>query len=713
MMQLPVSGMTCQGCANTIQETVSQIPGAKNVQVNFALKQLSVDGVSRDEVVKALRSVGYDSPASSGLGEFQIPEIQKMGTEEAKEARRNFIWAALFGVPEFYIGMQILPFATHGFFWTALQALLSTVVVLVCGFGIHKRAIKQLKSGTVTMDTLVSLGSLAALLQSFMLWQRGTEHSGFEAASTIVLFILFGRYLEAKTRRATFSASSELFKTLQQPVMRLKGEKEELVSGLTLMPGDIIMLKPGEVCPIDGVVQKGMALVDESTVSGESMPRKLGIGSNILSGSTVTDSPLTVLVEKTGAQSFVGKLISELEKSQTKTVKLQRFADRVTEFFVPAVILLAGVAALVQFFLTNNPNFAFNIFLSVLLVACPCALGLAIPTALVAGLGASARHGILFKDASVLEQTSKITEIYFDKTGTLTQGAPQLTNVEILGTKTEKEILALAASLEEKSLHPLARAIRGAAFKAGVYQLVSPTDFKIIPGQGVQGKVKDHTVAIMRAEVELNANQELSSPGTCSEVFIDGQRAARLYFIDAPRPEAFEVLQNLKSQGYKLHLLTGDNRSSVDMLKKTLGLSEIFESTTSELLPSDKQNIVLDAQKKNPHGVGFVGDGINDVLALSAASVGFAIASGTPAAIGAAHVTLTGGIKDLPRALNFAERTYKQLKFNLLWAMLYNLAMIPWAMIGGLSPVWASLAMSLSSVSVVIGSLTLAFKLRH
>jgi len=700
-VRIPVTGMSCQGCAQTIQESLRRLPGAHDVHVNFALKELQFEGLALDAVLQTIRQLGYDSPGPVS-GAFKVPEIDAMAKSESSVALVEFLVAAVLGIPELGFGMGRFG---HGV-PHVIQAALTTAVVIGAGFGIHKRALKQLFKGQLTMDTLVSMGSVAALLEGYLLWLRGSRHAGFETASTIILFILLGRYLEARARRGTFSATAELFKAFQQPVIRIAERGEEKVLGLDLKEADRVVIRPGEIFPADGVIIDGTGLVNEASVTGEPLPRTVKAGDSVLSGTVVLDSPLTILVKRAGVESFLGRLLTELETAEGRPAELQRLADRVTGFFVPAVILTASFAALAQFFLKDNPELAFHVFMSVILVACPCALGLAIPTALVAGLGASAKSGILFKDAAVLEACSSLTDIYFDKTGTLTIGAPKLTTLEILGGVPESEILSLAASLEKGSVHPLAKAIIDAAAEKrfNTQPITQPiTQIVSLPGQGITGSVGGHNIKIVRSQNPSDSGQ------TQSEIYIDGTLAARASFTDQLRGDTLKILNQLKDLHFRLHLLTGDRRSAVSKLN----LENIFDSVQADLLPEDKGRIIEAARKTNPAAVAFVGDGINDVLALRSATVGFAIAAGAPAALGAAGVTLSRGLGDLPRALAFAGMTHRQLKYNLFWAFVYNGVMLPWAALGGFSPMWAASAMAASSVSVVSGSLFLAFRLRR
>lgn len=361
-MRIPISGMSCQACATTIQEKISQIPGARGVQTNFALKQLEFEGVERDVVVSILRELGYDSPESKSPSAFHVEEVESLGQEENIYARNRFLLAFILGFPEFIMGMGLWP---HRFYhWPVfVDAILAGVVVLVAGFDIHRRTYKQLKNGSVNMDTLVTLGSGAALLQSFVLLFRGSSMPGFEAASTIIVFILFGRYLEAATRRQTYSATAELFSAFQHPVTRVKDDKEEQVLGLELKINDHIRLKPGEVCPVDGIIVEGKTQISDLALTGEVKPKSAGPGTKILSGTTIIDSPVLIIVKKVGEESFLGRLILELERAQNQTIPIQRFADRVTTYFVPAVILFACLASVAQFFLKDaTPEFSLNVF---------------------------------------------------------------------------------------------------------------------------------------------------------------------------------------------------------------------------------------------------------------------------------------------------------------------------------------------------------------
>ncbi len=701
-MRIPVSGMSCQACATTIQGAISKLPGAREVHVNFALKQLSYEGLETDLVISKLQELGYDSPRIQEASPFQIKEATKLSHEEGITAFRRFILAFVLGFPEFLIGMGLWP---HGFYhWPpVMDAILASVVVIFAGFDIHKRTFMQLKNGNVNMDTLVTLGSGAGLLKAFVLLARGSMMPGFEVASTIIVFILFGRYLEAISRKKTFSASSQLYLALQRSVSRIIGEREEQVSGLELKVGDHIRLKPGEVSPVDGIVVEGKALIGDQTLTGEIKPKSIEKGSKIISGSTIIDSSIVILVKNAGEKSFLGQLIIELEQAQARPAPIQGIADKVTSFFVPGVILFACLAAVVQFLVRGaTPEFSLNVFLSVVLTACPCALGLAIPTALVAGLGASAQWGILFREPKALEACGGITEIFFDKTGTLTEGRPQLEKIEVASRQTENELLTYAAALNRYTTHPLGRALTDAAFGKKIFALPPVENLKIKPGEGVEGDVKGQRVALLRCK------DKGEEEGTSSELWVEGEVRGRFIFRDALLPETPEILRLLKSKGLACHVLTGDSITSV----RQLGLDKMVESVRAGLSPQDKEFVVRASREKNPNGVAFIGDGINDTLALTRATVGIAIANGAPAALAAGAVSLTHGIKDLPRVFFFAKKVSRQLKFNLFWALGYNVVMLPFAASGDIPPMFSSLAMAMSSVSVVLGSVWLGFSLR-
>ncbi|MCC6277654.1 MAG: cadmium-translocating P-type ATPase [Oligoflexia bacterium] len=703
-MQFPVVGMSCQSCAEKIETAIRTLPGAKNVSVNFALKQLNVEGLNKEVVTEKLRSIGYDV-LNQNLSQFQIASVRELNIKEKAQAQKEFLMAAAAGIPLLVFTMFPLGI-TLG---TPVQALMAGFVVFIPGFGIHRRAWNHLLNRTLSMDTLVSVGSLAAYIQSILFWVRGSHTHGFESASTIILFISFGKFLEAYSRRATYSASEELFKLIESPIRVFRNGEERLLPGTDLLPQDRLHLLPGDRLPVDAEVIEGATSVDLSSLTGESKPIKAVIGTRLLAGAIIIDSAITLIATKSPQESFLGRLIKELETAQSKRVPLQRFADQVTSFFVPAVFLLAAGAAIYQFSQTGAPEFALNTMLSVLLVACPCALGLAVPTALVSALGAAAKSGILFRDPTTLEAAGRLKVLYFDKTGTLTEGRPQLITIKAEEGFDEKEILRLAACLETDSLHPLARAIRDAAFKKGIYRLRSPQSSTVIPGEGVQGIVDNHQVLIKKTEVELIGELEMDSFGTSSTIFIDNKKAAVLTFIDAPRVEAKSVLEFLKSEGIKTGLLTGDNSSSL----RTLGdISKLLDESHSELHPHQKVEYIKKAKSLNPP-VGYIGDGINDVLALQESDVGFAMVSGTSSALAAGHVSLTGGIKDLPLAIRMAKMTLTTLKMNLAWAFGYNLIMLPMAFNGLLSPIWASAAMAASSVSVVLGSVFLGWRLRQ
>ena len=594
-----------------------------------------------------------------------------------------------------------------------LQALLGTVVIIGYGWHFHHGMLRQAKHLRADMDTLISIGTLAALGYSFWFLVRGGEDLYFETGAVITALILLGKYFEAKSRGQASAAIKKLLQLGAKTAHRLRAEKIEDVPVEEVAVDDRLLVKPGEKIPVDGVVIEGMSNVDESMLTGESMPvgKKMN---DLVYGATINlNGSLTMRATKVGADTVLAQIVKLVAEAQAKKAPIQKLVDRVAGVFVPIVIVLAILTAVGWYFATGDIAASIIPAVAVLVIACPCALGLATPTAIMVGTGHGATRGILIKNGEALEKAKRIDIVIFDKTGTLTQGKPNVTDIIVVGGKKETEVLTLAASLEKHSEHPLAQAVVRAAEERQL-ELVKVEEFESVSGSGVQGKVNSATVMIgnlrwlakkqpLTASLESQAEQLEGEVKTVVGVALDGQVIGLIGIADTLKADAKEAVAALRAKGIKTVMLTGDNKRAAAFMAKSLGIEEVL----AEVMPQDKSAKVKELQAAGAK-VAFVGDGINDAPALVQADLGIAMGTGTDIAIEAGEIVLVkGNPMKVVEALTLARRTFSAIRQNLFWAFFYNVAAIPLAGFGLLSPIIAAGAMALSSVSVVGNSLRL------
>ena len=675
-MELELRGMSCASCAARIERALNDLDGV-DATVNFATERASVDcDPDRvDELCSAVEAAGYHA----------APHEQGGAHDHADDTPpRRLVVSALLTVPLALVSAFHFP----GWDWVAFA--LATPVVFWCGLGFHRVALAAARHRAANMDTLISLGTLAAWTWStVVLLGRFDADMYYEAAGVITTLILLGRWLETRAKRRSSDAIRALLELGAKEARVLRDGEETLVPVDELRPGDLFVVRPGEKIATDGVVVEGAAAVDVSLLTGESVPVDVGPGAQVAGATIDTDGRLVVRATRVGSDTALAQIARLVEQAQAGKAPVQRLADRVSEIFVPVVILIA-LATLAGWLLAGaGASAAFTAAVAVLIIACPCALGLATPMALLVGSGRGAQLGILIKGPEVLEQTRRIGTIVLDKTGTVTEGRMELVAIEPLNGASRAEILRLAGAVESASEHPVARAVAAGA-RAELGELPPVRDFRSLPGLGVRGVVDGHSVEIARRDGAIAVDW-------------DGVPRATLAVRDAVKPTSADAIRGLKSLGLAPVLLTGDTRETAERVAAEVGIERVL----AEVRPEEKAAEVRRLQDEG-EVVAMVGDGVNDAPALASADLGLALGTGTDVAIEASDLTLVSGdLRAAVDAIRLSRRTLATIKGNLFWAFAYNVAAIPLAVAGLLSPMVAAAAMAGSSLFVVGNSLRL------
>ncbi len=703
-----VDGMTCASCAVRIERVLGKQAGVESAVVNYAGAEAVVQldpGSNVGTLTAAIEKLGYH------LTEITPDEARETPTHRYEREflfqRRNLAWAAAFTIPL----ILIMLLGDDGNGAKVAMWVLATPVVFVFGWQFHRNALLRLRSFGTSMDTLVSMGTLAAY--GYSVWAVfAREKVFFETAALIITFILLGRFFEARAKGSASQAISRLLELGAKEARILRNGVETRVPADTVRPGDLMVVNPGEKVPTDGRINAGRSSFNESLLTGESLPVDKG-PDDIVYGATVNHQG-RVIVEATavGSDTALAQIARMVEAAQASKAPAQRLADRVSSVFVPIVILVAVGTGLVWLAVSGEVETAWRNAVAVLIIACPCALGLATPTAIMAGSGRGAELGILFKTAEVFERTRTVDTIAFDKTGTITSGRMTLDALET--TVDSDRFLTLVASLESASGHPVARALTLAAEEKGL-ELTTPSEVEELPGGGIRGTVDQtglivgSTALMASADLELAPEvrarvSEMESKGrTVFAAAWNGAVRGIVAVVDAPRPEVRAAIRELAEMDIDLVMVTGDNPVTANAVAEEVGIQRVLD----QVRPAEKAAAVEALQQKGEI-VAFVGDGVNDAPALTQADLGLAVGSGTDIAIEAGDVVLlSGDPKLVVTAVHLARRTHRTISQNLFWAFFYNAAAIPLAALGQLDPSVAALAMAFSSVSVVANSVRL------
>ncbi|WP_448192256.1 heavy metal translocating P-type ATPase [Azospirillum sp. sgz301742] len=712
---LQVGGMTCASCVARVEKALKKVPGVAEASVNLATERAHVTGhgIGLADLVAAVERAGYEAAPVTG----QTAAAHAGEARSGRELRHVLIAAAL-SAP-LVAGMlgELLGFDAMLPGWA--QFALATPVQFWLGGRFYRAAYNAVRAGAGNMDLLVALGTSAAW--GLSVYTLATAHAGhaphlyFEASAVLITFVLLGKWLEARAKGQTAAAIRALMNLRPDTARVRRDGLETEVPVERVRVGDVVAVRPGERVPVDGRIVEGTGSVDESMLTGEPLPVEKAIGAMVTGGSIDVDGLLAVETTAVGAETMLAKIVRLVEGAQASKAPIQRAVDKVSAVFVPVVLVIALITFAAWWALGSGIEAAVITAVSVLVIACPCALGLATPTSIMVGTGAAARHGILIKDAEALERAHAVTAVAFDKTGTLTEGKPRVTDLIAGPGGTEAELLRLAATLQQGSEHPLAHAVRERAAGQGLDdRLGALADFKALAGRGVSGVVDGRPVLLgtrrLMAEsgiadpaLEARAADLEASGRTVSWLAADGRALGLVAFGDTVKESARTAIRALHDQGIAAVMVTGDSRGAAQAVARELGIDRVF----AEVLPGDKAAVVA-TLKAEGKVVAMVGDGINDAPALAVADVGIAMATGTDVAMHTAGVTLMRGDPVLVGgAIDVSRRTYAKIRQGLFWAFVYNLVGIPLAAAGLLSPVLAGGAMALSSVSVVVNALTL------
>ena len=691
---LRLTGMSCASCASKIEGGLNRLDGVQ-ATVNFAVEQAHIEHdpqVSHHDLIRAVESSGYHA---SVIDHAQMNHDDHMNHDLPEEQLRpRLIGSAVLAVPVVALSM-VMAWQFPG--WQPLVLALATPIVVWGGYPFHKAAFNSARHGTSTMDTLVSIGTLAAYLWSaFVVITRSGGHVYFEVAAAVTVFLLAGRYSEAKAKRSAGSALRALLSLGAKEATVVRDGEELRIGADELVVGDVIVVRPGERVATDGVVIDGASALDTSAMTGESVPVDVSSGDAVLGGAVNTYGRILLRASRVGADTQLARMARMVADAQSGKASIQRLADRVSAVFVPAVLLIAA-ATLAGWLLTgHSATAAFTAAVAVLIIACPCALGLATPTAILVGTGRGAQLGVLIKKPQLLETVRGIDTVVLDKTGTVTTGQMTVAAVEAQPGEDADVVLARAASVEAASEHPVAAAIVSAARERGLTP-APVTDFANDPGTGVSGMVDGTAVRVSRAAD--------SDGRTSVEVSWDGARRGVLRLADTVKPTSAEAIAELKALGITPMLLTGDNQAVAARVAAEVGIAA--SDVIAGVLPSQKAD-AISALQASGRRVAMVGDGVNDSVALATADIGMAMGTGTDAAIEAGDITLVrGDLRTVPTALRLSAKTLRIIKQNLFWAFGYNAAAIPLAALGLLNPMIAGAAMAVSSVLVVANSLRL------
>lgn len=728
-VELAVQGMTCGACAAKIQKELNEISGVE-AAVNYATESAMVafdgDSVSEATVIKAIEHAGYSA---------RVMDDQPFDDDLEARLRSASIRlgiSVVFTIPVVLLSM-VMAWQFHNWQWWAMG--LSAPVVTWGAWPFHKTAFRNAMYGSSTMDTLISVGVIAATAWSIwaVVWgeaisaaghsgmtmtQSSSSHVYFEVGATVTSFILVGRYLEMRAKHSAGDALRSLLALGAKYATVLRDGVEVSIPASVVREGDMIVVRPGEKIAADGVVAEGSSSIDMSMVTGESVPVDVVVGDSVTSATVNTNGRIVVRATRVGVETTFARMAKLVREAQATKAPVQRFADKVSSIFVPTVFVISGLTLAGWLYFDGDASKAFTAAVAVLIIACPCALGLATPTALMVGSGRAAQMGIVIKGIDVLQSTRRIDTVVLDKTGTVTTGVMTLVDVMCVDGVSRDEALRNAGTVEKSSEHPIARAIvRAAEEELGV--LTSLDEFESLPGVGATGRVGGTIITVGREEMfrerlvilpkvirdSLASSRELGH--TAVIVTWGGQAKAVISLADQPKPSSAEAIASLRLMGLALILLTGDNATTARAIAESVGIETDEHHLYAGVMPEDKVAVVRDLQERG-YAVAMVGDGVNDAAALTQADVGIAMGGGTDVAMQASDLTIVNGdLRSVPDAIRLSRATLRTIRTNVFWAFAYNVAAIPLAASGRLNPMWAGLAMASSSVFVVTNSLRL------
>jgi len=711
--ELAVEGMHCASCSALISKKLDKAEGIKSNNVNFAAGKAFVEfdegKISLEAIIEVINKAGYK--AKKG---FDLEREKKMREHEISSLKKTLLFSIILTLPVFILGMFVMEFPFR--IW--IMFLLATPVQFIAGRRFYQGAWSALKNKTASMDTLIALGTSAAYFYSLAALPGFVGEQYFETAAMLITLVLLGKFLEANAKGRTSEAIRKLMNLSPKKALVERNGKEIVIDAKDIAEKDVIIVKPGESIPTDGVIVSGSSAVDESMLTGESIAVEKKKADKVFAGTLNKQGSFKFTATKIGGKTMLAQIIKLVEEAQGSKAEIQRFADKVSAVFVPVIVVIAIVAFAAWFLLLGQAfSFSMVIAVSVLVIACPCALGLATPTAIMVGTGKGAENGILIKNAEALELSHKINAVVFDKTGTLTEGKPKLTDV-ISTSSTEKEIVAIAASLEKSSEHPLAEAILEGAKKRKI-ALRKVDLFNSIPGKGIKGKVngKEYflgSVSFAKEKIKLENLSEISGlekQGKTVMILFSGKKIlGGIAVADTIKASSAEAIERVKKMGIEPWMITGDNKRTAKAIAEQLGIENVF----AEVMPGDKSEYVKKLQSQGKI-VAMVGDGVNDAPALAQADIGIAMSQGSDVAMEAGSIVLMKNDPvDVARAIVLGRKTMGKIRQNFFWALIYNTLGIPIA--AGLlyfpfgillSPMIAGAAMAFSSVSVVTNSLLL------
>ncbi len=723
-MELKITGMSCAACSAKIEKKLNNMNGIEKATVNLATERASIEyDVSKikvSDITKTIQDLGYEAERAEDVNQDKEKEQRE---KEIKKLKNSLIISAVLSTPLLlamilaivHVETPWLSFLHNPYF----QLAVATPVQFIIGFRFYKHAYYALRSKSANMDVLVSMGTSAAYFFSvynvfFEEVQQGMmKNLYFEAAAVIITLILFGKYLEAVAKGKTSEAIKKLMGLQAKTARVIRNGTEQDIPIEEVVLGDIVVVRPGEKLPVDGKIIEGNSSIDESMLTGESLPVEKKAGDYVIGATINKFGTFRFEATKIGKDTALSQIIKMVEDAQGSKAPIQKIADQVSGIFVPVVVGIAILTFLIWYFTTGDITQAIVSAVSVLVIACPCALGLATPTAIMVGTGKGAENGILIKGGEHLETAYKLSAVVLDKTGTITKGQPEVTDIVILGNSDESEILRLAAITEKNSEHPLGAAIYEQGKKV-LGSVANPTSFEAIPGRGVKAVIDNKIIYMGTRKLINERNIDMGSVETAITKLEDEGKTAMLMAIDNTleailavadtiKETSKEAIDELKKMGIDVYMITGDNKRTANAIAKQVGITNVL----AEVLPENKAEEIEKLKAKGKI-VAMVGDGINDAPALATANIGMAIGTGTDVAIEAADITLMrGDLRTIPASIRLSRKTMLKIKQNLFWAFFYNIIGIPFAAFGFLNPMIAGGAMAFSSVSVVTNSLSL------